>query len=111
MNQFTKNTTAEEVTAHLDLSETTVLVTGCTSGIGRESMRVLALRGAHVLATGRTEEKVQLASRNMAGKITPLALELTDPASIGDCANTLLAADLVPDTVCLLYTSPSPRDS
>ena len=99
MNQFTKNTTAEEVTAHLDLSETTVLVTGCTSGIGRESMRVLALRGAHVLATGRTEEKVQLASRNMAGKITPLALELTDPASISDCANTLLAADLVPDTV------------
>ncbi|HBF64062.1 MAG TPA: oxidoreductase, partial [Gammaproteobacteria bacterium] len=40
-----------------------------------------------------------LASRNMAGKITPLALELTDPASISDCANTLLAADLVPDTV------------
>ena len=100
MNQFTKNTTAEEVTAHLDLSETTVLVTGCTSGIGRRACSARIAR-CSCLATGRNEEKVQLASRNMAGKITPLALELTDPASISDCANTLLAADVVPDTVAM----------
>ena len=59
MSEFAKTTTAEEVTANLDLSNTTVLISGCTSGIGRETMRVLALRGAHVLATGRTEEQVR----------------------------------------------------
>jgi hypothetical protein len=40
--------TAEEVTKGLDLSGKTALVTGCNSGVGLETMRVLALRGAHV---------------------------------------------------------------
>mgnify|MGYP001157586611 FL=1 len=99
MNEFTKTTTAEEVTANLDLANTTVLISGCTSGIGRETMRVLALRGAHVLATGRTEEQVRLASRTMPGKITPVALELTDLVSINACAQALADTDLLPDIV------------
>ncbi len=43
--------TAEEVTAGIDLSGMTAVVTGCNSGIGFETMRVLALRGAHVIGT------------------------------------------------------------
>ena len=45
---FGKDSTAEEVTAGMDLSGKTALVTGCNSGLGYETMRVLALRGAHV---------------------------------------------------------------
>jgi hypothetical protein len=37
---FDKNSTAEDVTAGLDLSGKTALVTGCNSGIGHETMRV-----------------------------------------------------------------------
>ena len=48
------NTTAEEATAGLDLRGRTIVVTGCTSGIGQETMRVLALRGAHVIGTARS---------------------------------------------------------
>lgn len=59
MSDSTQRTTAEDVTQGLDLSGQIALVTGCTAGIGMESMRVLALRGAHVLATGRTQAKVE----------------------------------------------------
>jgi len=99
MNLFTKTTTAEEVTENLDLSGQIILVTGATAGIGRETMRVLAMRGAHVLATGRTVEKVIAASNKMPGQITPLALELTNLASVNRCTSTVQEAGLLPDTV------------
>ena len=54
---FGAKSTAEEVTADLDLHGKTALVTGCNSGLGYETMRVLAKRGAHVIGTGRTIEK------------------------------------------------------
>jgi WW domain-containing oxidoreductase len=81
-------TTAEQVTAGLDLSGRTFLVTGVTSGIGAETLRVLALRGAHVLGTGRTLERARAAcsAAPPPGRATPLALELTDWASVVACA-------------------------
>ena len=86
LNSYTKYTTAEDVTEGLDLSGKVAFVTGCTNGIGTETMRVLAQRGAHVLATGRTIKKVESASQGMQGHITPLALELTDLDSVNHCA-------------------------
>src|SRR6266540_4625799 len=38
--------TAELVTRGLDLHSKTILLTGCNSGLGRETLRVLSLRGA-----------------------------------------------------------------
>ena len=78
--------TAEEVTAGMDLSGKTALVTGCNSGIGFETMRVLAMRGAHVFGTGRTLEKAQAACDSVDGKTTPLVLELSDFDSCVACA-------------------------
>ncbi|MFI1198828.1 SDR family NAD(P)-dependent oxidoreductase [Streptomyces sp. NPDC020883] len=45
-----------------DLSSRTVLVTGATSGIGYETARQLAERGATVLVHGRTAEEAQAAT-------------------------------------------------
>lgn len=83
---FGAKSTAEEVTAGLDLSGKTVVVTGCNSGLGYETMRVLALRGAHVIGTGRTERKAMDACASVDGKTTPVVLELTDFGSAVDCA-------------------------
>ena len=60
----------------------TAVVTGCNSGIGFETMRVLALRGAHVIGTARTLEKGREACGKVKGRATPVVLELTDFASV-----------------------------
>lgn len=91
-NNFTAESTAEEVTAGVDLTGQTALVTGCNSGLGLETMRVLALRGAHVIGTGRTIDKARVACDSVTGKTTPVALELSDFQSAVDCAATV--ADL-----------------
>jgi NAD(P)-dependent dehydrogenase (short-subunit alcohol dehydrogenase family) len=76
LSAFDGDSTALEVTEGVDLSGKTVLVTGATSGLGLETMRVLALRGAHVIGTGRTLEKAKAACGSVSGRTTPVALEL-----------------------------------
>lgn len=88
---FTKRSTAEDVTAGLDLSGKLAVVTGATAGIGRETTRVLAKRGAHVIALGRTKEKAANAVAGFSGAITPMACELTDLASVKACADQIKA--------------------
>jgi len=89
---FGADATAEQVTDGLDLSGQTALVTGCNSGLGYETMRVLALRGAHVIGTGRTLERAQVACASVEGQTTPLALELSDFQSAVDCADAVRAS-------------------
>tara|TARA_R110002072_G_scaffold121598_1_gene255484 strand:- start:201 stop:1220 length:1020 start_codon:yes stop_codon:yes gene_type:complete len=88
---YNASSTAEEVTRGMDLSGKTALVTGCNSGIGHETMRVLAQRGAHVFGTGRTLAKAQEACDSVSGKTTPVALELTDFDSCIACAKSVAA--------------------
>ena len=49
MTEFNFHSTAEDVTEGLDLKGQKWLVTGCNSGLGLETIRVLAMRGAHIL--------------------------------------------------------------
>ena len=70
---FDDNATAEQVTEGLDLSGLTMAITGCNSGLGFETMRVLAMRGAHVIGSGRTLEKAQVACDSIDGQTTPVA--------------------------------------
>ncbi|HEY8519724.1 MAG TPA: SDR family NAD(P)-dependent oxidoreductase [Gammaproteobacteria bacterium] len=86
---FGAESTAGEVTAGLDLSGKTAVVTGCNSGIGHETMRVLALRGAHVIGTARTPEKGAAARDSVRGKVTPVVLELADFDSVAECADEI----------------------
>ncbi|KAL5204124.1 hypothetical protein ABZP36_008995 [Zizania latifolia] len=55
-SEFGAASTAEEVTAGVDATHLTAIVTGATNGIGRETARVLALRGAEVIIPARTME-------------------------------------------------------
>lgn len=99
LSPYTSKTTAEEVTEGLDLSGRTVLVTGVTSGIGLETMRVLALRGAHVIGTGRSLDKAAAACASVPGRTTPLALELTDFPSVVACTDAVRAMDVPLDAI------------
>lgn len=83
--------TAEQVTAGIDLSGKTIVVTGCNSGIGYETMRVLALRGAQVIGTARSVEKGRAACDSVEGSATPVVLELTDFDSVVACADEIQA--------------------
>lgn len=87
-NGFGYGSTAEDVTRGLDLGGHTILVTGCNSGLGLETVRALSGRGARVIATARTEAKAREACAGLP-KITPLACELSDPASVRACVDAV----------------------
>ena len=92
-SSFGADATAEQVTEGIDLTGKTIVVTGCNSGIGLETMRVLALRGAHVIGTARTPERGQEACASVVGKATPVVLELSDFDSVVACAAAIRALD------------------
>ena len=91
MPKFGKTSTAEGVTEGVDLTGKLALVTGINSGIGFETMRTLAKRGAHVIGTARTLAKAEEAGRRVDGSVTPLACELESQVSIRACAAAVAA--------------------
>ncbi len=64
-----------------------VLVTGCSTGIGRATARLLLRRGWRVLATARTPGDLDALA---AEGFEALALDLADPASVIECAHAAL---------------------
>ena len=92
--QFDGKSTAEEVTAGLDLRGRTALITGCSSGIGQETLRVLVLRGARVYGLAPTLAKAEsgcAAARVPEAKGTAIAFacDHTDFPSIVSCADAV----------------------
>ncbi|MDH3752117.1 MAG: SDR family NAD(P)-dependent oxidoreductase, partial [Gammaproteobacteria bacterium] len=73
-SKFNEDSTAEEVTEGIDLGGKLAVVTGCTSGIGFETMRVLAMRGAYVVGTSRSLERAQEACTGVVGVTSPVQL-------------------------------------
>jgi NAD(P)-dependent dehydrogenase (short-subunit alcohol dehydrogenase family) len=88
---FGYGSTAEQVTEGLSLDGKTILVTGCNSGLGQEALRVLVLRGARVIGTARTLEKAKGACDAVKGRTVPVACELSDPASVRACVESVKA--------------------
>lgn len=86
---FGYRSTAEDVTRDLDLHGRTLLVTGVTSGLGRETLRVLAARGARVLGAARTLQSAESACAAVAGDTWPLACDLESPSSVRACADAV----------------------
>ncbi|MGA0019081.1 MAG: SDR family NAD(P)-dependent oxidoreductase [Steroidobacteraceae bacterium] len=90
---FGAESTAEEVTAGIDLTGKLALVTGATSGLGLETARVLAQRGASVIVAGRSLGKAETACRELGMDTQPLALELEQGESIVTAAQSVLALE------------------
>ena len=88
---FDADSTAEQVTEGLDLRGKLAVVTGCTAGIGFETMRVLAMRGAFVVGTSRSLERAQEACSQVKGLTMPLRLDLGDFDIVAQCADVIRA--------------------
>jgi NAD(P)-dependent dehydrogenase (short-subunit alcohol dehydrogenase family) len=88
---FDEDSTAEDVTEGLDLSGMTFAITGANSGLGYETMRVLAMRGAHVIGIARTQAKADKACASIEGETTPVFLDLADWGSVVACADRIKA--------------------
>ena len=86
---FGYGSTAEEVTEGIDLSGRTYLITGCNSGIGKETMRVLARRGAHIIAAARSEEKAATAAEEIGAEVTAIGCDLSAPKAVAAAAKTV----------------------
>ena len=101
-NGFGYGTTAMEVVAGCDLAGRTMLVTGCNSGLGLETIRALGARGARIIAAARTVDKARAACREVgAGDFLPVACELAEPASIRACVDAVASgAGLLDAIVC-----------
>jgi NAD(P)-dependent dehydrogenase (short-subunit alcohol dehydrogenase family) len=89
-NGFGYGSTAEDVTNGIDLHGQTMLVTGCNSGLGRETARVLAMRGARVIGTGRSVEKAREGLAGLGDNPLALACELSEPASVRACIDAVV---------------------
>ena len=91
---FGWSSTADDVVESLDLSDRTLLITGCNSGIGFEMMRVVAGRGATVFAAARSREKAEEAGDRVDGETIPVVCELADPTSVRACAEDVRSRGL-----------------
>lgn len=91
MTEFNFSSTAEEVTEGISLAGKTVVVTGCNSGIGLETVRVLGLRGAFVIGAARTVEKAKAALAEAGVEGAPVACELSEPASVRAAVSAIQA--------------------
>ncbi len=95
MARFNGKTTAEQVSEGIDLAGKNALVTGANTGLGMETARVLALRGAHVTMACRNLEKAEQARCSMVsaagGRIDASQLELLQ-LDLNSLANTRQSA-------------------
>lgn len=96
---FGSSSTADQVVESLDLSGHTTLVTGCNSGIGLESVRSLARRGAKVVCLARDLPKAEAVARELGEGHLPVACELSDPSSVRAAVATVQASGLTLDSL------------
>lgn len=98
-NGFGYNSTAEQVTEGQDLSGKTYLVTGCNSGLGLETLRVLRLRGASLVGAARSLTKAEAVATELGGDFLPLACDLAEPDSVRAALRKLSESGLVLDGI------------
>jgi len=92
---FGHDTTTDEVLEGIDLDGKLALVTGGSGGLGAETARALASKGAHVVVTARDLAKAEAAAQAMrdatGGTVEIEELELDSLASIRAFAERFLA--------------------
>lgn len=90
MSAFGFSSTSDEVLADVDLAGRTVFITGGYSGLGLETARAMAARGAHIILSGRDATKLAAASDTIAeetgARVDTLVCDLASLDSIRQAA-------------------------
>ncbi len=95
---FGATSTTDEVLAGMDLSGKRILVTGASAGLGVETARALAARGAHIVGAARDLKKARAATEQVleqatnGGGLELIELDLASLASVRACADALVSA-------------------
>jgi WW domain-containing oxidoreductase len=87
---FDARSTADQVLAGIDLTRKRIVVTGCSSGIGFETMNALVANGAHVIGLARTRDSARAACNSAGSSTTPIACDMTDLESVEAAAESIL---------------------
>ena len=82
--------TADQVLAGIDLTRKRIVVTGCSSGIGFETMKALVANGAHVIGLARTRDSARAACKAAGPSSTPIVCDLTELESVEAAADSIL---------------------
>ena len=93
---FGRDSTADEVLADIDCADRRVLITGASGGLGAETARVLAAKGARVTITARDLVKgrpvaEEIRTTTGTDAVDVMALELSSPSSVRRFAQDYLA--------------------
>jgi WW domain-containing oxidoreductase len=96
---FGARSTADKVLAGIDLTGKRVVVTGCNSGIGFETMNALSANGAQVIGLARALPDAQSACAKAGPTCIPVACDLADLESVAAAAGTIRALEVPLDAV------------
>src|SRR2546429_213550 len=96
---------------NLQLDGKKALVTGSTAGIGFAIARSLAREGASVVITGRTQERVDEATKSIRqeirdAKISGIAANLATPNGISKCIEALSTVDVLVNNLGVYEVKP-----
>ncbi|MGF1467549.1 MAG: oxidoreductase [Sandaracinaceae bacterium] len=87
---FAAKTDGADVVTDVDLDGRTAIVTGGYSGIGLETVRVLAAKGVRVLVPVRSPDKAAASLAGLEGEVTTAPMDLADLASVRAFAEAVL---------------------
>ncbi|CAM8971056.1 unnamed protein product [Rhodiola kirilowii] len=99
-SRFSSSSTAEEVTDGIDATGLTAIVTGGSRGIGAETARVLALRGAHVVLGVRNTASGQNTKETImkqipTAKVDVIELDLSSMSSVKEFVSQFKSTGLL----------------
>jgi WW domain-containing oxidoreductase len=86
---FGRRSTADQVLAGIDLSGKRILVTGCNTGLGLETMNAFAANGATVIGLARSIQAATMSCAQASPICIPVACDLTDLESVAAAVRTI----------------------
>ena len=97
--QFGRRSTADHVLAGIDLTGRHIIVTGCNSGLGYETMNAFAANGAAVIGLARSIEAATRACAQASPACIPVGCDLSNFDSIAAALETIRGLSVPLDAI------------